>query len=150
MNVILENLYVSRELYSSLFHSVCTRYKLTPAELLVLMFLANNTEYDTARDIVNKMKITKSHVSVSVRALEERGYLKGCYEGRDRRTIHLQLCEAASDILNDARRVQKQFLSVLGQGFTEEELEKFRGYLQRETDNINRYLQQSASVKAEA
>lgn len=92
MDIMLENLYVSRELYSFLLHPVCTKYDLAPAELLVLLFLANNTEYDTAKDIVNKLKIAKSHVSISVRALEERGYLKGNYEGRkDRRYARFKL-----------------------------------------------------------
>lgn len=50
MDIMLENLYVSRELYSFLLHPVCTKYDLAPAELLVLLFLANNTEYDTAKD----------------------------------------------------------------------------------------------------
>ena len=109
MDIMLENLYVSRELYSFLLHPVCTKYDLAPAELLVLLFLANNTEYDTAKDIVNKLKIAKSHVSISVRALEERGYLKGNYEGRNRRTIHLQLSDTAASVISDVRNVQSKF-----------------------------------------
>lgn len=140
MNIMLENMYVNRELYSALFNPVCFKYGLTSAELLVLLFLAGNAEYDTAKDIVNKLKIAKSHVSISVRELEERGYLKGSYEGRNRRTIHLQLCDTARDIIDDAKNVQKQFQSILVQGFSEKELENFKDYLQRATDNVNNYL----------
>lgn len=143
MDIMLENLYVSRELYSSLLHPVCTKYGLAPAELLVLLFLANNTEYDTAKDIVNKLKIAKSHVSISVRALEERGYLRGNYKDRNRRTIHLQLSDTAASVISDVRNVQRKFGSILGHGFSEEELKHFQNYLQRATENVNLYLKNS-------
>lgn len=148
MDKMFENLYVSRELHSVLFHPVCMKYDLTPAELIVLLFLANNREYDTAKDMVHKLKIAKSHVSVSVRRLEERGYLKGCYAGQNHRTIHLQLCDAAESVVTDARCAQQQFLSVSAQGFSEKELDDFRKYLQRVTDNVNQYLQNRSSVQA--
>lgn len=145
MNIMLENLYVCKELYSFLFHPICSKYGLTPAELLVLLFLASNAECDTAKDIVDKLKITKSIVSVSTRDLEERGYIKGEYFGRNRRTIHLQLCDTAKDIIAEARNVQSQFRSVLGNGFSNEELFLFETYLQRATDNINTYLKNSSA-----
>lgn len=147
MNEILENLYATRELYSSLYTPICTKYKLTPAELLVLLFLANNRGRDTARDIVEKLKLAKSHVSVSVRDLAERGYLRGAYSGHDHRSIHLGLCDAAADIIADARAAQTQFLSVLSRGFSDDELNILKDYLQRITDNINAYGK--ATIEAE-
>ena len=149
MNAVLENLYVSRDLLSSLFGQVCTKYSLTPAEVLVLLFLANNREYDTAKDIVDKLRIAKSHVSVSVKNLEERGYLKGRYQENNRRTIHLRLCELSGDAVAEARRVQERFLAVLGQGFSEEELAVFTNYLRRVNGNMNAYLKNNASGKEE-
>ena len=71
MEGIIENLYVNKELYSSLLLPVCNKYKLTMAEMLVLLFLSKNAGSDTASDIVNKLKITKSHVSASVRDLKK-------------------------------------------------------------------------------
>lgn len=149
MNAVLENLYVSRDLFSSLFGQVCTKYSLTPAEVLVLLFLANNREYDTAKDIVDKLRIAKSHVSVSVKNLEERGYLEGRYQENNRRTIHLRLCELSGDAVAEARRVQERFLAVLGQGFSEEELAVFTNYLRRVNGNMNAYLKNNASGKEE-
>ena len=39
MDGIIENLYVSRELYSVLFGPICSKYKLTMTQMLVLLFL---------------------------------------------------------------------------------------------------------------
>ncbi|MGN0168332.1 MAG: MarR family winged helix-turn-helix transcriptional regulator [Acetatifactor sp.] len=140
MNSILENLYTNRELHSVLFDSICTKYRLTHTEMLVLLFLRENVPCDTATDIVEKLKITKSHVSASVRDLEERGYLKGNYEGHNRRTIHLQLCDNASEIVRAGETAQNEFLSILCQGFSEEEKSRLQSYVQRMTENANRYL----------
>ena len=60
------------KLYSALFSPLLERCGLTQLEADILMFLANNPEYDTARDIVEKRRLAKSHVSVGVDALAER------------------------------------------------------------------------------
>lgn len=148
MDTVLEHLYISRELLSSLLHPIRMKYQLTPAEMLVLLFLANQHEGDTAKDIVEAMRITKSHVSVSVRHLQERGYLQGDYKGCDHRSIHLQLCDAAADVIADAQKAQKQLLSILEQGFSQEELDTFSAYLRRATGNIHTYLKESAAANA--
>ncbi len=72
MDSIFENLYVSRELQAILFASICSKYKITRTELLILLLLKNNVLI-TATDIVNKLKIAKSHVSTSVRDLDNAG-----------------------------------------------------------------------------
>lgn len=141
MDSMIETLYVNKGLYSTLFFPVCAKYKLTMTEMLVLLFLSQNTQYDTASDIVEKLKITKSHVSASVRDLEERGYLRGSYAGRNHRTIHLRLCGGADEIVQAGKAVQQQFLSVIGRGFTDEELRTLGCYIRRINENAKDYLQ---------
>ena len=147
MDGILENMYVNRELQALLFGSVCAKYGLTRTEMLVLLFLGKDVCHDTATDIVQKLKITKSHVSASVRDLEERGYIRGFYEGKNRRTIHLQLCDKAEDIIKAGQTVQDEFLSVIFSGFSEEEKNILRGYMQRMTENANEFLTKKTGVK---
>ncbi len=140
MDVIIDNLYVSRELYSVLFDPICAKYQLTKTEMLVLLFLAKNQCYNTATDIVEKFKLTKSHVSASIRDLSERGYLRGSYEGNNHRTIHLQLCEAAGEIIRAGRQMQEEFLEIICKGFTEEEKKTLQSQIARINDNANGYL----------
>ena len=140
MDVVMENLFVGRDLYTKMLGGLCEKYKLTLSEILVLLFLANNKEYDTAKDIVNKLRLAKSHVSVSVRNLIENGYLQGGYSGKDRRTIHLKLCEKSAPVVNDARERMDDFKSVVMNGFDADDQQKFKFYLQRVTENINIYI----------
>ena len=141
MDSMIESLYVNKGLYSALFVPVCAKYKLTMTEMLVLLFLSQDTQYDTASDIVDKLKITKSHVSASMRDLEERGYLRRSYAGRNHRTIHLHLCGGADEIVREGKSVQQKFLSVISRGFTDEELRTLGSYLKRINENVQDYLQ---------
>ena len=147
MKGIIDNLYVNRELYSALFIPICAKYKITKTEVLVLLYLSMNSKHDTASHIVNKLKITKSHVSASVRDLEERGYLQGSYEGHNHRTIHLQLCENAAELISDVKKVQNEYLSVISRGFTEEEMNTFESYIKRINDNATGYLKDHINSK---
>ena len=121
MDVILEGLFVGREVCSAVFSRVCEQYRLTMTELLVLLFLADNAEPDTAHALVEKLKIAKSHVSSSVHDLEKRGYLVGHHTGKDHKTIHLRLCPAAEEIVREARAAQRMLRSILTRGFDEAE-----------------------------
>ena len=58
-----------RKLYCGLFTSMLESWGLTQLEADILLFLANNPEYDTARDIVEVRHLAKSHVSAGIEAL---------------------------------------------------------------------------------
>lgn len=140
MDNVFESLYTGKELSSLLFAGVCEKYRITPAEMLILLFLANDKTHDTATEIVEKLKIAKSHVSVSVRALAERGYLTGSYREGNHRTVHLELCDSAAEIIAAGRGVQAEFAKVAQEGFSEKELETLRSYMARISANVKNYL----------
>ena len=149
MDRIINNLYVNRELYSVLFGPICAKHNITMTEMLVMMFLSKNTDYDTASDIVENLKIAKSHVSISLRDLEERGYVQGCYKNKNHRTIHLKLCENAFNIIDDGKNIQKQFIDVLLKGFSADEKLTFASYIDRINENANGYLHKKINLKKE-
>ena len=62
--------------YESLTRSICDKYDLTQMEYDILMFLHGNPEFNTAADIVKIRKSTKSHVSISLKSLENKGLIE--------------------------------------------------------------------------
>ena len=62
--------------YELLSGEVCDRYGLTQMEYDILMFLHNNPQHNTAAEIVKIRKSTKSHVSTSLKDLENKGLIK--------------------------------------------------------------------------
>lgn len=112
----------SRILYSACLEPVCRKYALNRTELDILLFLANNPQYDTAADICAVRSLAKSHVSTSVRALEGAGFLEKYQLPADRRVIHLRVTPAAEAVVADGRTAQEKFRGVLTEGLDREEL----------------------------
>ncbi len=139
MQVILEHLYVNRELHHVIFESICEKYDLTITEIMILLLL-DHEQIDTAKDIAMRFKIAKSHLSTSIRNLEDKGYIYGEYVGKDHRTIHLHLCENASEVVNESSKTYHNFFNVLVKGFDEDEKVQALNYLQRMIENANAFL----------
>ena len=112
------------ELYENMVSPVCEKYELTYMEFTVLMFLTNNPQYDTATQIVKYRHLAKSHVSISIRSLQERGLILGEHKGGNHRTIHLSVADKARDIIAAGRVAQGKFCEIVFAGFSKEEIEK--------------------------
>ena len=61
--------------YSAVCRPLCHELNLPQTAFDILMFLANNPEYTTARDIVEVRKIKANLVSINVDKLVGEGYL---------------------------------------------------------------------------
>lgn len=108
--------------YETLTRSVCDQYGLTQMEYDILMFLYNNPQYNTAADIVRVRKSTKSHVSTSLRLLEEKGFVEKKQSEDNKKHIEITLLDSAQEIVQAGRNVQKEFVKNMFRGLTEEEM----------------------------
>lgn len=126
----------SQKAYSRQLEPVCKQWGLTRNEIDVLLFLYNNPLFDRAADIVTRRGMTKSHVSLSVASLAEKGLLERQSSPNDRRTIHLKLLTDGVRIAREARDAQEQFFHQLYRGVSPEELEAFGTVIQKVFQNI--------------
>lgn len=140
--MILDFLITEKELYDRLLEPVCEKHELTMTELAIVLFLANNPEYDTARDIVKIRHLAKSHVSVSLRSLEEKSLLRKESRNGNHRTEYLVLTEASKPIVKDGQHAQKAFENVLKRGLSQEEETLFSNLLNRMYQNASEALNQ--------
>ena len=128
----------AKKSYSKLLDPICQECSLTRNELDVMLFLYNNPEYHRAADIVTHRGIAKSHVSLSVASLEEKGLLQRRFSEQDRRTVRLELSDRGRLIAAQAKEKQTHYLSALYQGISREEFEIWRNILQRVRENIDK------------
>ena len=128
------------EVYKNMISPVYEKYKLTYMEFTVLMFLANNPQYNTATQIVRYRHLAKSHVSISIRSLQERGLILGEHKGGNHRTIHLSVADKARDIIAAGRVVQGKFCEIVFAGFSKEEIEALHRFTEQVNRNIKEYL----------
>ncbi len=131
-----------KSLYSKCVEGVCIKHQITRMELDILLFLANNPRFDTATDIIEIRYLSKSQVSVSVKELEEHGYIRKEYEHRNRKTAHLKICGKAEGIIRDGQGAQEKFLHIMLKGFSREEVGVMQQYNERILENLNTYLKE--------
>ena len=107
--------------YELLSSGICDRYGLTQMEYDILMFLHNNPQLNTAAEIVKIRKSTKSHVSTSLKKLENRGFVKRIQSEDNKKHIEIVLLDRAALIVEAGLNAQKQFAQDVLSGLTEEE-----------------------------
>ena len=113
MNMSME---FSRKLalaYTAVCKPLCQTLKLPQTAFDILLFLANNPEYQTAADIVEVRKIKANLVSVNVDKLVRDGYLTRESMPGDRRKTRLLCTEKAQPVIMQGRQLQSAFLQRL-------------------------------------
>ena len=139
---VFEHIFMGQNLYERTVMPVCREFGLTYMEFTVLMFLVNNPQYDTAAQIVKIRRLAKSHVSISVKGLQERGLVKGVHFPGNQKTLHLQVTEEAKPVVEAGLAAQREFGEILARGFTQEELDQ----LMKLTEKIHKNMKQEEEV----
>ena len=112
--------------YEALTKAICEKYDLTQMEYDTLMFLYNNPEYKTASDIVKVRKATKSHVSLTIASLEDKGLVARRPKEGSKKFIEIFIQDKASDVLYDGSNIQSQFLKDVFSDISEKEMDLFK------------------------
>lgn len=111
------------KVYEKHCEGVCRKYKINQSTLDVILFLANNPEYNTARDICKIRKIKSGIVSVIVENLAEKEWLRREKDPTDRRKQRLFLTEKVTDLVREGQEVQQKIFGTIFGGLTEEDRE---------------------------
>ena len=128
--------------YETFCQPVCKKYQLSQTSFDVLMFLANNPEYNTARDICEIRGIRTGIASVAVDLLVKNGYLLRQPDASDRRITRLVLTEKSGEIVQSGRMIQREFGSQLTAEISEEEMAAYMKTAQKFRENILNMKQQ--------
>ena len=126
----------AKKLYNVTMDQAAKKMSVTRTEIDILLFLANNPQYDTAADIVRVRHLTKSHVSTSVASLVRTGMLERVYKEGNSKTIHLNIMPSAQKIINEGRSAQEEFIGVLLDGIDSKDLRLVSRVLEHMGENI--------------
>ena len=126
--------------YKAAQKKVCKAWNVPEVSLDILLFLANNPEYTTARDIVEVRSIKANLVSQHVDRMVREGYLCRKEVQGDRRKRDLSLTEKAMPIVEAGRRMQTDFFETLFHGVSEEEKQAFFETMDMMSRNMDKIL----------
>ena len=136
MTAVFEHFYAGKNLYEQMVMPVCKAHGLTYMEFTIIMFLANNPQRDTAAQIAKIRQLSKSHVSLSLKGLQAKGFVTGHYFPGNQKTLHLRLTEAAEPVVAQGREAQKKFGDQLIRGFSPEEVRQLQSLIDRIHENM--------------
>ena len=111
--------------YNVICKPLCQELNLPQTAFDILMFLGNNPEYRTARDIVEVRNIKANLVSVNVDRLVQEGYLERRSVAMDRRKTELICTEKAKSLMEEGRAMQQAFWEKLFDGMDQEARKAF-------------------------
>ena len=121
--------------YDRQFAGFSARTGLSMREIHVLLFLANNPAYDTARDITELRGLSKSQVSQAVELLAAEGFLRRTPDEGDRRVVHLSITPAGLPLARECQTIQTACGQRLLAGLSEEQEQQLALLLGTVLDN---------------
>lgn len=131
--------------YDRQFADFSARTGLAMREIHVLLFLLNNSDCDTARDITELRGLSKSQVSQAVELLAAEGFLLRTPDATDRRVVHLSITPAGLPLARECRDIQAVCGQRLLAGLSEEQRQQFALLLETVLDNGS-HLAEEASL----
>ena len=121
--------------YNRQFSELMGRTGLSIREIHVLLFLANNPDYDTARDISALRGLSKSQISQAVDLLAAEGLVSRTPDQKDRRIVHLSITPEAAPLVKECRQIQDRCGQQLLSGMTHEQELQLKYLLDLVMDN---------------
>lgn len=128
---------VFNKAYSAKITECAKKFGLTKVELDILLFLSNNPDYNTAKDISTYRSITKSHVSKSIENLLEINYIKTKPSENDKRRIEIFLLPNSHKAVKAGRQLQDSFMEKILKNITDEEKIFLKNIFERIIKNLN-------------
>ncbi len=129
--------------YESFCRPLCRDLQIHQTAFDIIMFLANNPQHNTARDISQYRWIKPNLVSFTVDKLVNEGYLQRHPVPDDRRKVRLSCTEKAAPIIEQGRHLQDQFTQALIEGMNPQEVQQFKGYMEIIEGNIEAMLKEN-------
>lgn len=130
----------SIRLRQRLAQPLCDELGLNQKGIDVLIFLYNNPERNTARDISLFLKIAKSNLSVLLEELEQGGWLTMEADPSNRRLKRLTLSVGRQKELRRLAEFQERFLELFTDGFSTEEISQLHTLLEKMNVNVLKAL----------
>ena len=124
-------------MHLSRYHAVLRRedMELNPSQAGIL-FILNSHGRLSQRQLAQKIGITPPSMTVTLRKLEELGFIHKEPDEKDQRIIRIRLSEAGKECIEKLKSIMDEMEEILYQGFSVEEKLLFRRLLLAMRENL--------------
>ena len=109
--------------YAGIMRPLSAELNMAQTAVDILMFLANNPGYDTAKDICTMRHLKQGIVSLHVEKLVREAYLERRNVPGDRRKCRMVCTEKAASIIEKGRALQAKFMRQMTKGLEKEQID---------------------------
>lgn len=113
---------------------------LFPEQHRLLMNLSKNPDYSQCQ-LAKCLEVSPAAVTVSMKKLEKQGLVTKHMSKEDNRYNHVELTASGKEIVKQSIQIFDEIENAAALGFTEEEKEQFRSYLERIRENLKVYYE---------
>ena len=131
--------YGGKGLFQIMLQPLCKKYDLTDSQIAILLFLDDEETGDTATDIVERLRLRKSVVSMALKDLQSRDYISAMHHDGNRRSLHLKLKDKALSVVDEAKNIKAEHEETLIEGLSKKETEMLMNCLKKINENIRKY-----------
>lgn len=121
--------------------AIRTKYKLKRIEVEILWCLAQDRQHNTAKEIQAYLYANKGHISQSMDRLCQEQLLQATTDRKDRRYVHYEPTERASELIEEIRNAWHRVSEALFEGITEEEKQVLACVAARMEKNMKKMLE---------
>lgn len=136
-NAFLVSFTKAKKTYKKFISPTLNNLGLTHNEFEILVFLQENLEYNTAKDIVEFSGLSKGLISRSIESLLKKEMLIIKKDEKDKRIVRLYISDSATKTIDVLNKISNEFCKLLLEGLKEEELISFDDILNKMIKNLN-------------
>lgn len=125
-----------RKLITKYVEPIMEEYGLRPIELDILEFITKEN-LTTAKEIMTRRHISKSHISKSLEHLLEKGLIRMTEDKKDHRIMRIELTTESYEVINRVNSAYEKCRSILLEGISDEQLHIFREVIHRMNNNVD-------------
>ena len=125
-----------KKMYDSLYDDLRIKYGLTMNEIMFLLYLDKNKMKNTAREIVEDLMVTKSHISKSVDSLARENIIIRVQDKYDKKIIRLYISQSADNLINELRNREKLINKNITKGINNKDIDTFNRVLEQMQENV--------------
>ncbi|WP_300350892.1 MarR family winged helix-turn-helix transcriptional regulator [Clostridium sp.] len=136
-NAFLVSFTKAKKTYKKFISATLNDLGLTHNEFEILVFLQENLEYNTAKDIVEFSGLSKGLISRSIESLIKKDMLTISKDEKDKRVFRLYISSSAKETMNVLNSISNEFCKLLLEGLQDRELLAFDIILNKMIKNLN-------------
>ena len=142
MRIMMEYAQHFQRLYQRSFQTAGEELGLSQLEMGILLFLRNNPELNTARDVVALRGFAKSNVSSAIEKLADSGWLRVEPDPESRRVKRLVLLPGREMELDTLTQCQEACFEAMLSDFSPDERDNLRSLMARLDAKVQRALEE--------